>query len=65
MVSATVLAAPAPAWACTICHSPTAWGVRHLLLEHEFLSNLAAVAAPLPLLLAIVALVAREPGNRS
>jgi hypothetical protein len=56
--------APGPAWACTICHSPTAWGVRHLLFEHDFVYNLAAVAAPIPLLLAIIALVAREPKDR-
>jgi hypothetical protein len=54
---------PQPAWACTICHSPTAFGVRHLLFEHDFVRNAAAVAAPIPLLLAIVAVALRERGT--
>jgi hypothetical protein len=36
-------------------------GVRHQFFEHDFLSNAAAVAAPIPILLMAVLLVAREP----
>jgi hypothetical protein len=36
-------------------------GVRHQFFEHDFLSNAAAVAAPVPILFAAVLLVAREP----
>jgi hypothetical protein len=57
-----------PALACTICHSPTALGVRHLLLEHDLARNAAAVASPLPLLLAAILGVAgrssRAPETR-
>lgn len=61
LLAAAALVAPAPAFACTICHSPTAWGVRHLLLEHDVLHHLAAISAPLAVLLAIIAIIAREP----
>lgn len=53
--------AAAPAHACSLCHSPTALGVRHLLLEHDLMRNAAAVAAPLPILLAAILLAARTP----
>lgn len=47
--------------ACTICHSLTALGVRHLLFEHDLLRNAAAIAAPLPILMAVILFAAREP----
>lgn len=56
-------AAPWPAHACTICHSPTALGVRHLLLEHDLWRNAAAVAAPIPILLAAILFAARPPSH--
>lgn len=52
------------AHACTICHSPTAMGVRHLLLEHDLARNAAAVATPIPILLAAILIAAREPARR-
>lgn len=61
--AATVLFAP-PAEACTICHSPTSLGVRHLLLEHDPVRNAAAIASPLPLLLAAILLAANAPRRR-
>jgi len=51
----------APAFACTICHSPEALGVRHQVFEHGFLANAAALAAPVPLLVAAILLIGREP----
>jgi hypothetical protein len=51
----------APALACSICHTPTALGVRHQLFQHDFAANAAAIAAPIPILLAAILLVAREP----
>jgi hypothetical protein len=36
-------------------------GVRHQVFEHDFLSNAAALAAPIPILLAAVFALAREP----
>lgn len=51
----------APAFACTICHTPTALGVRHLVLHHDLGRNAAAVAAPVPFLLAAILLAARDP----
>ncbi|WP_426166656.1 hypothetical protein [Sandarakinorhabdus sp. DWP1-3-1] len=57
--AAALALSAAPAAACNICHSPTALGVRHLLFDHDFLANAAAVAAPVPVLLAIVFAVAR------
>jgi hypothetical protein len=63
---ATSLALTAsPALACTICHSPTALGVRHLLLNHDLVRNAAAVASPLPLLLAAILGVAGRGGRGS
>jgi hypothetical protein len=55
------LALATPAWACTLCHSPTALGVRHLLLEHDLARNAAALAAPIPVLLAAILFAARDP----
>lgn len=46
--------AAAPAHACTLCHTPTAREVRHVVLEHGFAGNLMAIALPLPLLLAAI-----------
>jgi hypothetical protein len=54
-----------PALACTICHTETSLGVRHQFFEHDLLSNAAAVAAPVPILLAAVLLLARDPGKRT
>ncbi|MGA0607330.1 hypothetical protein ACO2Q0_15170 [Phenylobacterium sp. VNQ135] len=54
--------AASPAYACTLCHSPTALGVRHLLLEHDFWRNAAALGAPIPILAAAILFAARGPG---
>jgi hypothetical protein len=54
-------AAAGPAAACTLCHSPTALGLRHLLLEHDPLRNAAALAAPLPLLAAAILFAGWSP----
>jgi hypothetical protein len=56
--------AATPAAACTICHTPTALGVRHLLLEHDLARNIAAIATPIPILLAAIMFAAREPQRR-
>lgn len=56
--------AATPAAACTICHTPTSLGVRHLLLHHDLGRNAAAVAAPIPILLAAIYLAALEPRRR-
>jgi hypothetical protein len=61
LLAVLVLMVGAPALACTICHSPTSMGVRHQVFEHDFLSNAAALAAPIPILLAAVFALAREP----
>jgi len=63
LLFATALAGALPdaASACTVCHSPEAVGVRHMLLQHDFWRNAAALAAPIPLLLAAIWLAAREP----
>jgi hypothetical protein len=53
-----------PAAACTICHSPTALGLRHLIVHHDFARNAAAVAAPLPLLAAAIYLAVKAPTGR-
>ena len=49
--------------ACTLCHSETAAEVRARLLSEDPLSNLAALAVPLPLILAALLVLAlpREP----
>ena len=59
------LASSGAASACTICHSPTAMGVRHQFFDHDLLTNAAAVAAPVPVLLAVVLLIARQPTRRA
>lgn len=56
---------PVPALACTLCHSPQATSVRERLLAGDLWWNACAVALPLTLLLAVVALVLREPEERS
>jgi len=64
---ATTIAAAAwagPALACTLCHSQAAISVRHQLLEHDLAANAAAVAAPIPLLLGAILLIARQPRKR-
>lgn len=61
-LAAALLATPAAA--CTICHSPTSLGLRHLLLEHDLARNAAAIASPLPLLVAAIMLAAKEPRRR-
>ena len=56
---------PVPALACTLCHSPQAASVRERLLAPDLWWNACAVALPLMLLLSVVALVVREPRERS
>jgi hypothetical protein len=56
-----LLASGGKALACILCHSATAMGVRHQLFEHDFMSNAAGVAAPVPILLAAILWLAREP----
>lgn len=53
------LLAASPASACTLCHSSVAMQVRDAL-SADFWGNLAGVAAPVPLLLAIVLVAARR-----
>lgn len=57
--SLVAMTAASPAWACTLCHSRTAEDVRAAILGPDLWSNLGALAAPLPLLVAAVALVRR------
>ena len=52
--------AASPAAACTLCHSTVAEQVRAALFGADFWSNLGAVAAPAPLLIGAVLLVARR-----
>jgi hypothetical protein len=52
---------PSPAAACTLCHSARAISVRERLLGPDLTSNLAAILLPVTALLAIVALLARDP----
>ena len=59
-----ILAWAEPAFACVICHSPTSLGVLHELFEHDFATNAAAVAAPIPILLGAIWLIAHEPGHQ-
>jgi len=51
--------AATPAWACTLCHSRTAEEVRSAVFGSDFGSNLAALAAPAPVLV-IAAYAARK-----
>ncbi|MGY3266729.1 alcohol dehydrogenase class IV [Lysobacter sp. HA35] len=46
--------------ACTLCHSPTARLVRDHVLHHGFAAHATAVALPLLLLVAVIALAARD-----
>ena len=48
------------ALACTFCRSPTARLVRDSVLRRDPGANLAAIAAPLPLLAGLIALAGRE-----
>ncbi|MCC2975455.1 hypothetical protein LK533_02055 [Sphingomonas sp. PL-96] len=64
-VAALASLPPAPALACTLCHSPQAVSVRERLLSPDLWWNACAVVLPLLFLLALVALVLREPGERS
>lgn len=57
LVVALLIASPASA--CTLCHSSVAEQVRAALAA-DWLSNLAGVAAPLPLLVGLVLFVARR-----
>ena len=52
------------ALACTLCNSPTARLVRDSVLQRDFGANLVAIAAPLPLLAALIALAGRQRGGR-
>ena len=52
---------PSSAKACTLCHSAQAISVRERLLGPDLALNLAAILLPVTALLAIVALVARDP----
>ena len=47
------------AWACTLCHSRAAEQVRAAVFGPDFWSNLGALAAPAPVLVAAVMLVRR------
>lgn len=60
VVSIGMFMTATPAAACTLCHSPTALGVRHLILEHDLARNAAAIVAPLPFLIAAIVFAARE-----
>lgn len=59
--------AVAPAvYACTLCHSPGALELRHMIFEHGFLNNLVSLALPLPLLIGVIYLAGIErPGAGS
>jgi hypothetical protein len=48
-----------PALACTLCHSDVSQVVRARLAGADFLENLLAVMAPMPVLLAAVYTAAR------
>lgn len=61
--SLATLAAPLPAAACTHCDSPDAVATRAKVFGAGFWTTLAAVAAPLPLLIAGIALVERFGGG--
>lgn len=65
LIAALLSLTAGPAWACTICHTPEAKGVRHQLLEHDLRRNASALAAPMPLLLAAIWLAAAWPGRQA
>jgi hypothetical protein len=58
-ISAIAVVGASPAAACTLCHSNIAEQVRAAMFGADFWSN--ASAAPIPLLLGLVLLVARRP----
>ena len=60
LAAAAALVVATPAWACTLCHTPTAREVRHWVLEHDFGTNLMAIALPIPLLLGAIVLAGRD-----
>jgi hypothetical protein len=55
---------PAPALACTLCHSPQAASVRERLLSPDLWWNACALVLPLLFLLTVLAAVVREPVER-
>jgi len=65
LLGLTIAALAEPASACTICHSTASADLRHQLLEHDLLRNAAALAAPIPILLAAILIAAREPRRRA
>lgn len=60
-LTAAMLLAPRPAWACTLCHSDTAERVRAAIFGPDLLLDAALALAPVPVLFAAVWLV---PGAR-
>jgi hypothetical protein len=64
IIAGVALASPTAAAACALCHSPAALGLRHLFLHHDLGRNAAALAAPLPFLLAAILIAVREPRRR-
>ena len=54
---------PAPVLGCTLCHSDIATLLRARVLAPDVWWNACAVAVPLLLLFAVVAIVAFEPTN--
>jgi hypothetical protein len=54
LVPLALILPAAPAWACTLCHSRTAEEVRAAVFGADFLSNVAALALPVPILVAAV-----------
>jgi hypothetical protein len=59
LVPLALILPAAPAWACTLCHSRTAEEVRAAIFGADFLSNVVALALPVPVLVAAV-LAARK-----
>lgn len=60
LMAAVLALAPTAAQACTLCHTPTAREVRHVVFGHDFAANLMRVALPLPLLLGAIYLAGLE-----
>jgi predicted permease len=56
-----LLLLPVPALACTLCQSAQAASIRDRLMAPDLWWNACAIILPLSLLLAVVALVLREP----
>ncbi|WP_420139465.1 hypothetical protein [Sphingomonas sp.] len=61
---AIVVAVHAPAFACTLCHSPQSASIRERLLQPDLWLNLGAILFPIGLLVWIVALVAHAPAAK-